>query len=84
MKILSKEELKHTFGDKLPGGGATVGSNCSMTITFPNGSTETTNGYFTGDTYSDVSKAAGIECAKAMNEMGESRCVYDCTYDGIG
>ncbi len=74
--VLTREQQKSISGQR--------GSYCRMVMTYANGSSEPGGGYFTGNTNSDISAAAGRECAKAMAEMGGTRCTYDCEYDGFG
>ena len=74
--VLSKEQQKSVNGSK--------GSYCRMVMYYPNGSAEPGGGYFEASTWAGVSAAAGVECAKAMREMGGTRCTYNCEYDGYG
>lgn len=76
VQVLSRNEQKDVNGGK--------GSYCKMVMYYSNGSAEVGGGYFESSTWSGVSSAAGAECAKAMAEMGGTRCTYDCAYDGYG
>jgi hypothetical protein len=84
VEVLSKKQMKNVGGSIGMTTSTGVGSYCRIVLTYPNGSSEPGGGYFTGNTYRDVSAAAGQECSNAMAEMGASKCTYDCAYDGYG
>lgn len=79
LKKLSRNDLKHLVGGKLPGGGS-----CRVTVVYPGGGFGSFDTPTSGSCASQSSQA-NQQCLNLIGSSGSgTRCSYDCSCDGYG